>query len=149
MMRLDRRRLENAAFREWIEIQTRFDDLDFQGHVNNVAIVAFLQEARAKFRNRGFTEMVGEGRHLVVGSLFVDYAAEMTYPEPVEIGTGVIEIGNSSVLLGQVARQKGRIVAFAEATLIYVENKVPTRFPERTRAFLEQTRIAAEQPRIS
>lgn len=141
MIRLDRSRLETATFADWFEIQTRFDDLDTQGHINNAVIVGFFQEARGRFRDRLITRLVGPGRHIVIGSMLIDYAGEMTYPEPVEIGSGVLEIGRSSLVMAQVARQNGRIVAFVETKLVYVVDKAASPLPDDVRAQLEDCRL--------
>lgn len=120
MIRLDRRRLDAATFPDRLEVATRIDDLDTQGHVNNVAVAVILQEARGRFDKRLLGTHL-DGRGLVVGSLLIDYAGEMYFPEPIEVSVGVLEIGRSSFLLGQVARQNGRTTAYAEAALVLTE----------------------------
>jgi acyl-CoA thioester hydrolase len=135
MVRLDRRRLENATFPERIEIATRFADLDVQGHVNNVAVAVIFQEARGRFNRSHVAPFLGAGRGLVVGSLFIDYAGQMYFPDPVTVSIGVLEIGRSSFVLGKIARQNGRITAFAEATLVSTS-------PEGTAPLTVETRAA-------
>ena len=137
MVRLDRQRLQDATFPEKVEIPTRFDDLDVQGHVNNVAVAVLFQEARGRFNKGHVAEWLKDGRGLVVGSLFIDYAGSMFYPDPVEIETGVLEISGKSYLLGQVARQNGRIAAFAEVTLVVTENGRAAPLPDELRAALQ------------
>jgi acyl-CoA thioester hydrolase len=143
MVRLDRQRLLNATFAEKVEIATRFDDLDLQGHVNNVAVAVLFQEARGKFNKGHLSSFLGQGRGLVVGSLHIDYAGSLYYPDPVEIETGVLEIGRTSYLLGQVARQGGQIAAFAEVILVMTENGRAMSIPEDVRAVLEEALIPA------
>ena len=143
MVRLDRQRLQNATFAEKVEIATRFDDLDVQGHVNNVAVAVLFQEARGKFNKGHLSAFLGNGRGLVVGSLHIDYVGTMHYPDPVEIETGVLEIGRTSYLLGQVARQGGRVAAFAEVILVMTENGRATPIPEEVRSVLEEALIPA------
>jgi acyl-CoA thioester hydrolase len=139
MVRLDRQRLQNATFPEKVEIPTRFDDLDVQGHVNNVAVAVLFQEARGRFNKGHVAGWLKDGRGLVVGSLFIDYAGSMFYPDPVEIETGVLEISNKSYVLGQVARQNGRIAAFAEVTMVVTDNGRAAAMPDELRAALEET----------
>lgn len=143
MVRLDRQRLQNAVFAEKVEIATRFDDLDVQGHVNNVAVAVLFQEARGKFNKGHVAACLGNGRGLVVGSLHIDYAGTMHYPDPVEIETGVLEIGRTSYTLGQVARQRGRIAAFAEVILVVTENGRAASMPDEIRTVLEEALISA------
>ena len=143
MVRLDRQRLQNATFPEKVEIPTRFDDLDVQGHVNNVAVAVLFQEARGRFNKGHVAGWLKDGLGLVVGSLFIDYAGSMFYPDPVEIETGVLEISTKSYALGQVARQNGRIAAFAEVTLVVTENGRAAVMPDELRVALEEALIAA------
>lgn len=143
MVRLDRQRLQNATFAEKVEIATRFDDLDVQGHVNNVAVAVLFQEARGRFNSGHLSSFLGQGRGLVVGSLHIDYAGPMHYPDPVDIETGVLEVGRTSYLLGQVARQGGRIAAYAEVILVMTEDGRATPIPEAARAVLEEALIPA------
>jgi len=143
MVRLDRQRLQNATFPERIEIATRFDDLDVQGHVNNAAVAVLLQEARGRFNRGHLASFLGEGRGLVVGSLLIDFAGPIHYPEPVEIVTGVLEIGNKSYVLGQIARQDGRIAAFGEVTLVATENGRAAPITTEMRSVLEDALITS------
>lgn len=142
MVRLDRQRLQNATFPEKVEIPTRFDDLDVQGHVNNVAFAVLFQEARGRFNKRHVAECLKEGRGLVVGSLFIDFAGPMFYPDLVEIETGVLEISGKSYVLGQVARQNGRIAGFAEVTLVVTQNGRAAPISDELRSALEEAMIA-------
>ena len=142
MVRLDRQRLQDATFPDKVEIPTRFDDLDIQGHVNNAAVAVFFQEARGRFNQRHVAAWLKNGRGLVVGSLFIDFAASMFYPDPVEIETGVLEISNKSYVLGQVARQQGRIAAFAEVTMVVTENGRAAAMPDELRTVLEEAKLA-------
>jgi acyl-CoA thioester hydrolase len=141
MVRLDRQRLLNATFPEKVEIPVRFDDIDVQGHVNNVAVAVLFQEARGRFNQAHVAAWLKNGRGLVVGSLFIDFAGSMFYPDPVEIQTGVLEIGAKSYVLGQAARQQGRIAAFAEATMVVTENGRAAAMPDELRLALEAATI--------
>ncbi len=40
-----------------IELATRFDDMDLQGHINNVAIANLYQESRLQFHRKLFEEV--------------------------------------------------------------------------------------------
>ena len=141
MLRLDRQRLLNATFAAKVEIPLRFDDLDVQGHVNNVAVAVLFQEARGRFNSWHLSSFLGRGHGLVVGSLMIDYAGQMHYPEPVEIDTGVLEIGSKSYQLGQIARQNGTIAAFAEVIMVVTQDGKGTTIPDEVRATLERALI--------
>jgi acyl-CoA thioester hydrolase len=136
MLRLDRQRLASATFPERKEFPVRFDDIDVQSHVNNVATAVLLQEARVTFHRSRIRDFMADGRAIVVGSLFVDYAGPMHYPHPVEIATGVLEIGRVSYVLGHIIGQQGRMAVFAEATLVFTENGRAAEISDAMRAVL-------------
>lgn len=141
MARIDRSRLEGAQFPMVEKIATRFDDLDVQGHVNNAAAVVILQEGRVLFnRAAGLPWAMGNLRAMVVG-LTVEYAAEMTHPEPVELGVGILDLGRSSFTMGQVIRQGGRTAIYAEVAMVMANEAGAAPIPDTLRAAFEQLRI--------
>ena len=143
--RIDRRRLDGAAFPTTMTVATRFSDLDTLGHVNNAAAAVLLQEARAGLnRSAGYSELKA-GLRPVVASLTIEYAGEMHHPEPVEIDTGVLEIGRTSVVIGQVGRQGGRVTLYAETVLVMTDGKAPTPIPDTLRAAYERVLIRSAE----
>ena len=144
MARIDRKRLDAATFPARYEVQTRFDDLDIQGHVNNVSVVVMLQEARVHFnRVAGFWEM-GQGLRMVAAGLTVEYAGEMYHPEPVEVFTAPIAIGRSSFTMGQVIRQGDRTTTYAEETMVVADANGPAPIPDAIRARLEELSLVPQ-----
>lgn len=118
MARLDRTRLDAARLPFTFEAQTRFDDLDIQGHVNNAAVSVLLQEARTRFNATLGVRTLGTGRGLAVIAMTVEFAAELHHPDPVEIACGLLSVGRTSFTLAQIARQKGASAVYAEVTLV-------------------------------
>ena len=122
MARIDRKRLDAATFPARYEVQTRFDDLDIQGHVNNVSVVVMLQEARVHFnRVAGFWEM-GQGLRMVAAGLTVEYAGEMYHPE----------------------RQGDRTTTYAEVTMVVADANGPAPIPDAIRARLEELSLVPQ-----
>ena len=39
----------------------------------------------------------------------IEFAGEMSHPDPVEMSAGVLSVGRSSVVIGQLARASGRV----------------------------------------
>ena len=140
-MRIDRARLQREAFPFSCEIATRFSDLDVLGHVNNVAAGAILQEGRNRFIHA--CELFKLARtQLVVASTLIEYADDLLHPEPVEVCVGVLDIGRSSLRLGQIALQNGRIGVYAEIVQVTRDERGATPLPEAWRSPLEAMRIA-------
>jgi acyl-CoA thioester hydrolase len=141
--RIDRQRLESAAFPLTTVIQTRFVDLDIQGHVNNAAAALILQEARVELsRAGGFLDHVGSLRP-VVASLTIEYAGEMHHPDVIEVSSGVLSIGRRSAVVGQLARQGGRTTLYAETVLVMTDPSGAAAIPEALRAAYERVMIRA------
>jgi acyl-CoA thioester hydrolase len=141
MARIDRSRLEGARFPQVEQVPTRWGDLDMQGHVNNAAATVILQEGRVRFnRAASLPSAVGDLRAMVVG-LTVEYAAELHYPEPVEVQTGIVAIGRSSFTVGQIVRQAGRTAIYAESTMVMASASGAAPLPDAFRASLEALHV--------
>ncbi|MCJ7694718.1 MAG: acyl-CoA thioesterase [Anaerolineaceae bacterium] len=80
-------------------INVRYADLDTQRHVNNTAVVTFLESARM-----GYYQASGiwDGRSfddfgLVVAALKIDYLKPILFGQTVRVGLSVIHMGNKSL----------------------------------------------------
>ncbi|WP_016884926.1 MULTISPECIES: acyl-CoA thioesterase [unclassified Rhodococcus (in: high G+C Gram-positive bacteria)] len=93
-----------------------FGDIDTVGHVNNVAIARFFEEARVHLY-RMVDSYLSEKRpmRMVLAHVEIDYAAEVSYPGEVQLGIGVHEIGRTSVRQGAALFQGGRCVAVSRS----------------------------------
>ena len=102
-----------------------------------------LQEARAHFNRTaaGLFEHLAGLRALVAG-LTVEYAGEMHHPAPVEVRTGVLAIGRTSVTLGQIAFQKGNPRLYAEIVMVIADAGGPAVIPDPLRAIYERLLLA-------
>ena len=78
-------------------MQTRFQDMDINGHLNNVAFAALFENARVLLNRR--TRPLGErpaNERTMVAVVEINYLAEGSYPAPVTIMSGIGRIGTSS-----------------------------------------------------
>jgi acyl-CoA thioester hydrolase len=140
MPRLDRALLERSTFPHRCDVATRFADLDQIGHVNNVAMAAILQEARYQFFLK-WNVITGTQPQLVVAALTIEYADDIFHPHPVDISTGVLEIGRTSFRLVQVARQQGRVSTFSETVQVTRNERGPVPIPDEWRRKLETAKL--------
>src|ERR1700748_695525 len=93
------RQLEQFPFQ--LELQTRFSDVDAQGHVNNVAIAGLYQEARWRFLTEAvYTPYTDPPpwRGVLVRQT-INYTGPIRHPAALRIGVGVSRIGTSSYVL--------------------------------------------------
>ena len=138
-------RLNRAAFRRFTPIQTRWHDNDVYGHVNNVVYYAWFDTAvnglliDAGLLDPATSETVG----LVVETRCA-YFASLKFPQVVEIGLRVAQLGISSARysLGVFAQGVDEAAAQGEFTHVYVARATqgPVAIPAAIRAFLEGLR---------
>ncbi|MCX2745471.1 thioesterase family protein [Mangrovivirga sp. M17] len=96
----------------------RYADTDRLGHVNNAVFSTFLETGRVEFFFNSSNPIVSKETSFVIASLKLDFVKEVHWPGQVEIGTGVIKIGNSSIVLFQMIFQENICVAKAETVIV-------------------------------
>ncbi len=100
-----------------LRIPLRWVDLDAQGHVNNAAVVDYLQEARVRFLLGGpNAHLLGNG--VIVVAHQVRYLGAIEYSStPLDVHLRVGDVGASRFVVGYDLAQHGRSVAHAATTL--------------------------------
>lgn len=122
-------------------IQTRFQDLDVNRHLNNVAYAALFESARVKFER----VFAGEGQfglpfRAVVARNEINYIAEGSYPADVRISVGVGAIGRRSWELLQLMEQEGVVIATCDSTIVMRATSGAS-LPDAFRAQIERLRV--------
>ena len=107
----------------------RYADTDRQGHVNNAVFSTFLETGRVEVLYNDKQPILREHTSFVIASLKLDFLNEIKWPGQVDIGTGVLRIGNSSLLLYQMLFQNDICVARAETTIVQIHNEKIGSFP--------------------
>lgn len=120
--------------------KVRYADTDRQGHVNNANFSTFFETGRVEFLLNPETLIVAKDASIVIAALNVNYKAEIIWPGKVDIGTGILKIGNSSIKLYQILFQNGKAVADAETVVVQVSDETSKGLPfsEATKTVLEQ-----------
>jgi len=121
--RPDPSRLKPETYRFHLTMPTRFGDLDIRGHINNVSIVQYTEDARVAFQ----METVGKEIYIadspvrvVVAQMTLHFVSEGFFPEPIDAGVGIARIGNSSYLLSCGLFQGGRCIAVQDTSMVYM-----------------------------
>ncbi|HLH48197.1 MAG TPA: thioesterase family protein [Roseiarcus sp.] len=139
--------LRRDAFARFVPIATRWSDNDVYGHINNVAYYSFFDTAvNALLIEAGLLDPAASP---VVG-LVVDsncaFFSSLAFPDPIEVGVTVEEIGRSSVryLLAVFKAGAEKAAAQGRYTHVYVEraSQKPTPIPEGHRRLMESLKIA-------
>ena len=123
----------------------RWADMDAFGHVNNVAFLRYLEEARIDFM---FRLAPGEGSASfnggsVVARHEIDYLRPLVHRhEPVTVETWVTKINAASMILHYEVKDERTLYARASTVVVPYDlaGQKPRRITEQEREFLEQYR---------
>ena len=123
----------------------RWADMDAFGHVNNVAFLRYLEEARIDFM---FRLAPGEGSASfnggsVVARHEIDYLRPLVHRhEPVTVETWVTKINAASMILHYEVKDERTLYARASTVVVPYDlaGQKPRRITEQEREFLERYR---------
>jgi len=98
-----------ADFKAWRKMTTRWADNDAYGHVNNTVYYEWFDSAvNAWMVEQGLLDIANGDPIALVVETRCTYAAPLEFPQTVEIGLAVAELGRSSI--------RYRIGIFAEGS---------------------------------
>ncbi|MBI3419652.1 MAG: acyl-CoA thioesterase [Proteobacteria bacterium] len=122
-------REDPGFYQHWIDENVRFHDIDAYNHVNNNVIGIYFETARMawleQFQPKGWLTAA----HFVLAKVTLEFLRELNYPNKIRVGSRVLRIGNSSMLLAGGVFCKGQCMALTESVSVWIGNK--TRKPER------------------
>ncbi len=133
-------------FSTWITDVIRYNDLDPNGHVNNVAVCTYFEDGRVMFRDRHFK---GQVQNVLTGFVLARYLIEyhqpLAFPGSVEVGTTIIRIGRSSYTFGQAVFRGEKCAATAEAVQVRIDPQTGRSLPlsDEFKVMLEAAAFAA------
>lgn len=111
-----------GGYATWVTERIRYNDLDPNNHVNNIAINQFFEDGRVDFR---IVKMPGDAVDILAGFVVVkftvEYVSELSYPGEVDVGTVVLRVGGSSYTMGQGIFQGDKCIAVAETITVSVD----------------------------
>jgi acyl-CoA thioester hydrolase len=131
-----------AAYKVWREIGTRWADNDAYGHVNNTVYYQWFDTAvNAWLIDAGLLDIAAGDPIGLVVETGCRYAQPLSYPEPVEVGLAVEQLGRSSVRYRLGVFAKGAEEAAAEGFFVHVyvgrESRRPVELPQAWREALQ------------
>jgi acyl-CoA thioester hydrolase len=123
--------------------KVRFRDTDRQGHINNAVFSTYLETGRVELFYAREVPLTSAGCVFVIVQSNLNLVAEIQWPGTVEIGTGVLRLGNSSITLVQGLYQNQSLVATAETVIVQIDEltKKATALSETARNVLSALRI--------
>ncbi len=123
-------------------VQTRWEDNDVYGHINNAVYYSYFDSAVNAYLIEQDALNIHEGEEIgLVVESGCQYFSELAYPEKIEVGLRVGHLGNSSVRYELALFAKGEHTAAAQGffTHVYVdrESRRPKQLSARLRKVLE------------
>jgi acyl-CoA thioester hydrolase len=125
-----------ASFSHWAHDVVRFSDQDGVGHVNNVAVAAYVETGRVGFGHQLPVD-VDPASGLILARLAIDYRAEAHYPGEVRIGTRLARLGRTSFTVAHGVFVDGVCIATAEGVLVLVRDGAAAPVEGELRSHLE------------
>jgi acyl-CoA thioester hydrolase len=136
-------RLIPASYPVQLICDTRFQDMDVNGHLNNVAFAALFENARVHFHSHaGIRDNRDAGEQTMVAAVEINYLAEGNYPKPVTIASAIGRIGNSSWQILQAMFQEDRCIATCDTVVACRARGAAMLLRPELRAGLESVLVA-------
>ncbi|EEE46903.1 acyl-CoA thioesterase [Roseibium alexandrii] len=134
--------LERSDFRSFLEIPTRWMDVDMYGHVNNVQYLSYFDTAvNSWYIENGLLDPVRGETVFLVAETGCNYFAELLFPGNVSAGLRIEQIGKSSVVfrVGLFSGEDLQTAAHGRFVHIYVDRQTrrPVPISDKTRKVLE------------
>jgi len=124
-----------------VPIHLRWRDMDSFGHINNVAYMGYLEDARiALLANAGYSPDFAGFGHMVVRHE-IDYLHQFEYrPEPVAADIWIDKLGNSSYVIGYLIHDNGLEILRGKTVMVCMnmETNRPGRIPAELREKFEE-----------
>lgn len=126
-----------ATYDHWVDEVVRFSDTDLVGHVNNVAIAAYVESGRVAFASGLLQPVHDAGGLVTLRRVELDYLAELHYPAALRIGSRLLAIGRTSLTVGTGVFEGRRCVATSRGVLVALGADGPEPLSDDIRRELE------------
>lgn len=113
--------IERSSYRLWAQDRVRWNDHDGQNHVNNAVFATFFETGRVKYIRDAEHPLLAPGETFALARIEIDFRAELHFPQEVEIGLGVLEIGRRSWRFGQAIFTTAGCAATAEIVMVLMD----------------------------
>jgi acyl-CoA thioester hydrolase len=137
-----------AEFKVWRTVTTRWADNDAYGHVNNTVYYEWFDSAvNAWMVEQGLLDIADGDLIALVVETRCTYAAPLAFPEDVDVGLAVTQLGRSSIRyrIGIFAEGSDRAAAEGEFVHVVVDRTTrrPVELPAEWRDKHEEIRAPA------
>lgn len=128
------------------EIAARYGDMDANAHLNNLALEALHENARATMNRRLLASAYTPGDRpvrIVTSQNAVHFLAEAHWPALITTGAGVGRIGRTSFIASTGLFIDGTCIGVCDAVLVLVGDSGPVPVPEELRVGLQTVLLAS------
>jgi len=119
-------RLKDMLLKDFPSItfdKIRYRDTDRQGHINNAVFGTYFETGRVELLYGENQGILSENCSFVVAKVTIDLLNEIHWPGKVDVGTGIIRIGDSSLVIGACLYQNEKLVATSETIVVQVSHQ--------------------------
>ena len=119
--------------------QARYADMDVNGHLNNLALEALHENARAGLNIRVMPDAYDSDRRslrIVSSQNVVHFLAEARWPANIHVGVGVGRVGNTSFVGSSGLFVGDQCISVCDTVLVVVGDNGPVSIPHETREAL-------------
>lgn len=143
MPRFDPARLDPDNYPYATSVETRFQDLDPLGHINNVAMAALFENGRVRFNRELLVERKRRvaGERWLIARVEINYLAEGHFPDPITVTSGIGRLGTASWVIVSAAFQNGKCVGLCDTTIVRTNAEGSAPIGDAFRAELEGYRF--------
>jgi len=137
-----------ADYRHFMELQTRWQDNDLYGHVNNVVYYSYFDTVVNRFLiDSGGLQIHSAAVIGVVVDSQCSYFSAVAYPEAIDAGLGVSKLGTRSVVYQIGIFRQGESTAVAAGRFVHVfvrrEDMQSVPIPETIRVALATLQVSS------
>jgi len=125
-------------------IGARYGDMDSNAHLNNLALEALHENARATMNRSLFPDIYDvttRRLRLVTSQNAVHFLAEVHWPGTIQTGAGVGRIGRTSFVASTGLFVGGSCVGVCDTVLVLLGDDGPVPIPDAVLAALETVRL--------
>jgi acyl-CoA thioester hydrolase len=130
--------MDRGWYTAWETDRIRFSDTDAMGHVNNVAVAAFVETGRVALGMELAKHATEEMTGFILARLAIDYRSELSYPGMVDVGSRVLRVGRTSYTVATGVFDGDVCAATAEGVLVMLGPDGPAEITGRFREELER-----------
>jgi acyl-CoA thioester hydrolase len=139
-------RLRLAIYPVRSSVEARFGDMDANRHLNNLALEAMHENARATLNTRVFPGVytASDRKHrIVAANSVVHFLRESHWPATIQTGIGIGRIGRTSYVASTGLFVADECVSLCDTVLVLLDDDGPTPIPEDARAQLTRLLLSA------